>query len=261
MIAGRIAVFAGPSLPPADRPPDARFEWLPPVTAGDLLRLLDRPPAIVCLIDGFFDRSPAPWHKEIMALTAHRVVVFGAASMGALRAAELHELGMIGVGAIFRAYRLGLLTGDDEVACLHAPGELGWTALTVPMVEVRATLAAAVRARALAAAAARHLRALIHDIHFTVRDWAMIERVSVGSALVTPDGFELLRSLYTPIKRMDAVACLSSAAAWDEQQVLRPPPPWTCYLDALAREVCAAATARSASTRAKNDSPAPRENG
>ena len=42
--------------------------------------------------------------------------VFGAASMGALRAAELAPFGMIGVGAIFAAYRDGRLTGDDEVA-------------------------------------------------------------------------------------------------------------------------------------------------
>ena len=32
---------------------------------------------------------------------------------------------MIGVGAIFRAYRDGRLEGDDEVALLHATE--GWT--------------------------------------------------------------------------------------------------------------------------------------
>lgn len=259
MTAGRIAVFAGPSLPADARPPglrhDPRFEWLPPAGAGDLLRLLDRPPAAVCLIDGFFDRRPAPWHKEIVALMARGVVVFGAASMGALRAAELCGLGMIGVGAVFRAYRLGLLTGDDEVACVHAPGELGWTALTVPMVEVRATLAAAVRARVIDRGVARALRAAIRDVHFAARDRTAVERVSLASGLLTPPAFDRIRLLHVPLKRIDAAACLAIAAGWTGTPVARAPPPWTCYLGALAAELRAVA-ARSASTLAANAAPA-----
>src|SRR5688572_32760283 len=49
------------------------------------------------------------------------VRVFGAASMGALRAAELQPFGMIGVGQVFQAYRRGHLTDDDEVAVAHGP--------------------------------------------------------------------------------------------------------------------------------------------
>ena len=79
------------------------------------------------LIDGLFDASPAVRHKELLQLMARGVPVIGAASMGALRAAELAPFGMIGVGRIFTAYAAGALVGDDEVALLHGPEELGWT--------------------------------------------------------------------------------------------------------------------------------------
>jgi hypothetical protein len=49
------------------------------------------------------------------------VHVFGAASMGALRAAEMHSLGMVGIGTIFQWYRDGKIVADDEVAVRHGP--------------------------------------------------------------------------------------------------------------------------------------------
>lgn len=239
----RIAVFAGPSLPPTLRPRDPAFEWLPPAGAGDALLLFDRPPDAVCLIDGFFEQRPAPWHKELLGLMARGVALFGAASMGALRAAELHGHGMVGVGAIFRAYRDGLLTGDDEVACLHAPEPLGWAPLTLPMVEVRATLAAARRHRVIDGAAARAARDLAHDIHFTERDWPSVEQAWSGAGLVPDDVAAKVRALHVPLKRMDALACLVEALGRTAPAITGPAPPWTCYLDALAAEVSGSSAA------------------
>jgi len=57
--------------------------------------------------------------------------------MGALRAAELHTLGMAGAGRIFRWYRDGTVIDDSEVALLHGGGEHGFRPLTVPQVNVR----------------------------------------------------------------------------------------------------------------------------
>ena len=50
--------------------------------------------------------------------------------MGALRAAELAPFGMIGIGTIFEAYRDGIYTDDDEVALLHRPAALGYSAMS-----------------------------------------------------------------------------------------------------------------------------------
>ena len=47
--------------------------------------------------------------------------MYGAASMGALRAAECARFGMKGVGRVFELYRDGVITRDDEVAVAYDP--------------------------------------------------------------------------------------------------------------------------------------------
>src|SRR5258707_11235944 len=133
-------IFAGPWLPPLAAPRVAGLEWRPPVRQGDLYLAALSGPAIIGVIDGYFERVPTVWHKEILWAMAQGIHVYGAASIGALRAAELYPFGMNGVGRIFAAYRDGILTDDDEVAVLHGPEELGYPALTEAMVNIRATL-------------------------------------------------------------------------------------------------------------------------
>ena len=135
-------IFSGPSLPRASVEA-AGFEWRPPARQGDVAALLSGRPCAIGLVDGVFESVPTVWHDEILDAIARGIPVYGAASIGALRAAELDRFGMVGVGAIYEAYRDGTLEDDDEVALLHAPAELGYRALTVPMVNVRATVASA----------------------------------------------------------------------------------------------------------------------
>ncbi|WP_299967411.1 TfuA-like protein [uncultured Roseobacter sp.] len=138
-----MIVFAGPSI--AGCAPDRLdgFDLRPPVRQGDVyLASLERPRAIG-IIDGYFDSVPAVWHKEILWALSLGIPVLGAASMGALRAAELDVFGMIGVGEVYAAYRDNVLEDDDEVALLHGPAEVGYPNLTLAMVNLRATLAAA----------------------------------------------------------------------------------------------------------------------
>ena len=228
-----IPVFAGPSLPAALRP-EGPFDWRPPATAGDVLALLDRRPARLCLIDGLFDSCPAPWHKELLLLMAGGTLVFGAASMGALRAAELHSFGMIGVGTIFRAFRDGRLHGDDEVALIHATARLDWAPLTVPMVEVRATLIAACRAGLIEVSTGRRVRDLVRDIHYDVRDWPAMEEACVAQGLVDRAAFRRIAAMHVPLKRQDALACLAAARVPAPPHRIPEPPPLTCFLKALA---------------------------
>jgi hypothetical protein len=69
----------------------------------------------------FRQRSIVLAQGDLVALSKG-VEVSGAASMGvALRAAELHPYGMIGIGRAYRLFRRGLLTDDDELAVIHAP--------------------------------------------------------------------------------------------------------------------------------------------
>ena len=55
-------------------------------------------PRAIGIIDGVFLDVASVWHREILWALSQGVHVFGAASMGALRAAELDGFGMRGVG-------------------------------------------------------------------------------------------------------------------------------------------------------------------
>jgi hypothetical protein len=157
-------VFLGPTLPVDEARTLLDAVYLPPAAVGDVYRLVrDAAPVRIAIIDGYFERMAAVWHKEVLFALSQRVAVFGASSMGALRAAELAPFGMVGVGAIFNAFRRGTLTDDDEVAVAHLPASSGYAAVSTAMVDLRAGLArlripATHRARLLALAKARFYR-------------------------------------------------------------------------------------------------------
>ena len=111
-------IYLGPTLSQPEASSILDATYLPPVCRGDLARLPEET-RIVGIIDGEFYQKLAVSPKEIMPLLERGVQVFGASSMGALRAAEIHRYGMIGVGEIFRMFRDGVLDGDDEVALVY----------------------------------------------------------------------------------------------------------------------------------------------
>ena len=136
----KVFVMTGPSLPPSDARNALEAVYLPPVSEGDVYRAVGEMPDAIGIIDGYFECVPSVWHKEILYALSRGIRVFGAASMGALRAAELAAFGMEGVGAIFEAFREGVLEDDDEVAVIHGPAEFGYPVLSEAMVNIRRTL-------------------------------------------------------------------------------------------------------------------------
>ena len=166
-----IIIFAGPTLSAAEVCAEIDAVVLPPVAQGDLYRVsLERPTAIG-IIDGYFERIPAVWHKEILWAMAHEIHVFGSASIGALRAAELAAFGMEGVGEIFQAFQRGELEDDDEVAVAHGPAEDGFRPVSEAMVNIRATLRAAVVAGALRPETQLVLERIAKDTFFLERSY------------------------------------------------------------------------------------------
>jgi hypothetical protein len=133
-------VFAGPTLYGIYLGAFPSLEFRPPAQRGNILDAVRDGATAIGLIDGVFERMPSVWHKEILFALANGVQVLGAASMGALRAAECQPFGMIGVGAVFEAYASGMADDDADVAQLHATRELGYLPLSEPLVNVRATL-------------------------------------------------------------------------------------------------------------------------
>jgi hypothetical protein len=134
-------VFLGPSLDRRAALAILGADYRPPAARGDITRAVSEGARVIGLIDGVFFQESSVGHREILGALKGGVSVVGASSMGALRAAELHTLGMEGVGEVYRMYRDGVLVSDDEVALAFDP-ESG-IALSEPLVNIRATLARA----------------------------------------------------------------------------------------------------------------------
>lgn len=145
-------VFVGPSARLEDRPRGGAIDWRGPIRRGDL-HALAKNVHCVGIVDGEFDQSLAVAPREILDLLHRNVIVVGAASMGALRAAELHDAGMRGVGRIFEMYRDADVTADDEVALIFDPESL--RPLSEPLVNIRCALQWAIDEEVVTPAAAR----------------------------------------------------------------------------------------------------------
>ena len=210
-------VFVGPTLPLDVCRRELDAVYLPPVAQGDVYRAaLDGPDAIG-IIDGYFERVPAVWHKEILWAMARGIHVFGAASMGALRAAELAPFGMVGVGAIFEAFRDGRLEDDDEVTVVHGDVATGYRMASVAMVDIRATLAAAVAAGVITDATHDDLIRLAKAQFYPQREYPSL----LAAARATRVGLDQVAALEAWLpsgqvsqKRADALAMLHALRDW-----------------------------------------------
>lgn len=127
----KILVFLGPTLEAGEAREILAADYLPPVQQGDIYRALAAQKVdAIAIVDGIFEDRAAVWHKEVLWALSQGIVVYGAASMGALRAAELDLFGMVGIGKIYESYKSGRyepfadpFEGDDEVAVVHGPSE------------------------------------------------------------------------------------------------------------------------------------------
>jgi len=208
-----VYVFHGPSVTSeevAGLLPDAVSR--PPVRHGDLLALDHRPGDVVLIIDGVFHATAPVRHKEILRLLAEGVTVLGAASMGALRAAELHPYGMRGVGRIFEMYRDGVIDGDDEVAVAHTSDDS--RLLTVALVDVRGRGEEGVRAGVIGPTEAEELLRVARSIPYPHRTVGALSKAVADEADLSAEALEWWAEASggTGLKHADALAGLRAVA-------------------------------------------------
>jgi len=209
-----IVVFLGPSLPRADAIRILKADYRPPAARGDIYLAATDNARIIVLIDGLFEETPAVFHKEILWALSSGIHVVGAASMGALRAAELDSFGMMGVGEIYNAYRSGRLERDDAVAVLHAPEELGYSPITVALVDILATLNLAQRAGVIDARLREQLERIAGELFYKNREYRLLlseatRRGYLSDANSLQDWMELN---HVSQKAIDAKAALMQVA-------------------------------------------------
>ncbi|SFU14732.1 hypothetical protein SAMN05444141_11055 [Pseudovibrio denitrificans] len=173
-------VFVGPSLSLAEAKSILDASFQPPVSQGDVYRAVERGARFIGIIDGFFEQVPAVWHKEILWALSQGVHVYGASSMGALRAAELVPFGMVGIGKVFQAFHDAKLEDDDEVAIAHGPAELGYPKLSEAMVNIRATLERAEKENVISKAFRELCEKESKLCHFPTRSYERLMTVLEG---------------------------------------------------------------------------------
>ncbi|MQY46497.1 antibiotic resistance protein [Rhizobiales bacterium RZME27] len=212
----RVA-FVGPSLPNAADLVPVTTTIRPPAGLGDVARAVDEGASAICLIDGYFeDRAPVR-HKEILFALSQDVAVLGAASMGALRAAECAPFGMRGLGRIYQSYIDGTTDDDADVALLHAPVEFGYAPITIPFVNIRATLQALVSSSECTQSEAVQVGERLRSVFYKQRTWKRLER-EVGS-----DFAGSIRRFYVDQKRLDALEALAALG----RDIGAPVPTWS----------------------------------
>ncbi len=194
-------VFIGPTISQEEVASVLDAECWPPAAQGDVYRAVQTRPRCIGIIDGYFDGVASVWHKEILWAISEGVEVFGASSMGALRAAELSEFGMTGVGQIFQRYRSGEIEDDDEVAVVHGPAELGFVPLSEPMVNIRPTLELAHGSKLLSQDQMDLICACAKGLNYPERTWAQILEQAEGKGFAS-DAAAVLAE-WIPANRVD----------------------------------------------------------
>ncbi len=129
-------IYLGPSLSinKAKKIIDAEFR--PPAKKGDFinLNLLTERRDIV-LIDGVFLQEYPPSPIEVFQVINNtNFKVYGAASIGALRAVELEKFGMKGIGKIFGFFKQNIINSDDEIAVTF---DSNYNLLSEAMIDIR----------------------------------------------------------------------------------------------------------------------------
>jgi hypothetical protein len=165
------AIFLGPSLDAASARSILKATYLPPIKRGDLSQLSSEIKT-VGIIDGEFYQSLAVSPKEVLQLLDRGIKVYGSSSMGALRAAETHIYGMVGMGAIFEMYRDGMIDADDEVALTY--DQDSYRSSSEPLINIRFALKAAVLEGLISESTADGLIREMKALYFPSRSYRLV---------------------------------------------------------------------------------------
>lgn len=201
-------------------------DYYPPAGKGDVYRIIASGVKTIVLIDGVFHNAPSVWQRELLDAMDEGIRVVGAASMGALRAAELHLFGMIGRGTIFEWYRDGIIEGDDEVALLHEPGEFNFRALSEPLVNIRFTLQRAIEDGCIQQGQANELMALAGRLYYPDRSYRRLLEMALENdwpVTVVKKLRQYFSTKAVDLKMRDTLDALRHCADFRATRVRRPP--------------------------------------
>ena len=117
---------------------------------------------------------------------------------------------MQGFGVVFEWYRDRLIEGDDEVALLHASEDFGYRGFSVPLVNIRYTLAQAVKEGQLNPELERSLIDYVKSLPYPTRTFESVLESPILNDVAADDVAALssyLAMKRVDIKRQDAIGC------------------------------------------------------
>jgi hypothetical protein len=164
----RACIFTGPSLDAATARsllPEA--EVRAPIRRGDLELALDQGFRLFGVIDGTYIVEPTLSAPEVRQAIGRGAILYGAASLGALRAVEFRTWGFQGIGVVYDWYLRGVTYRDDEVVAAMDPGS--YRALTDPTVNLRYACLRGQRESGLSRSLAERMLAAYSAYHFSER--------------------------------------------------------------------------------------------
>lgn len=134
-------LFAGPTLAVGKTTPvPDDICVLRPAARGDIQSLVSRvAPSSLALADGYFHQALSVGHAELRDAIGRGWRVWGLSSLGAIRAYEMRDFGMLGYGAVYEMFCNSEDFRDDEVALLHA-SDPPYRPISEPLVHLRAAL-------------------------------------------------------------------------------------------------------------------------
>ena len=169
----KIKIYSSLSLNKAEilkRIPSALVA--PPIKRGDLIHDIKSGIDWIAIIDGTFEQSLSVSPGEILDAIRAGIRVYGASSMGALRAAELWRYGMIGHGKIFESIVQEPYFRDDFLGQVFDP-ETG-KVLSMTYVDFYFHLRHMENRKRITPANARKLKKLFQNLHFSERNLRLL---------------------------------------------------------------------------------------
>ena len=218
----KIIVYTGLSLPfdeaksILDTTENIEVVYKRPIKRGDLSLALKEHPDIIAIIDGMFHQNSAVGHKEILNVIKNGVKVYGASSMGALRASELDTLGMAGVGYVYTQYATGKVDSDDDVAVMLDSESL--EALSEPLINMEYVFTNAVSEDILSESEKDELLNIAKKTYYPQRNYArtlnesgldgdkksrLIDFIRTSPDIKREDAKELLKTIKNELCDMD----------------------------------------------------------
>lgn len=205
-------IFIGPSLPNNEvtKWVSSDIDIRSPIQRGDLegIEPSDGP---VCIIDGVFHNTLAITVREIAKALQMGVKIYGASSMGALRASECVSIGMEGVGRIFEQYQSGECQSDADVALVFDP--ISYENISTPLVNVKYGLKQAHQAGLINQAELNQFIQLAKSIHYSELTYEHLFRLAShccdAQKIASLNKFIMKNQLAMDLKRKDALLLIS----------------------------------------------------